>query len=144
MLSRIAREFSDESEAYKLMERIRWPDGPICPHCGTVEEARYLEPRNGPRKTRTGASTARRVWKCGACKQQFSVLVGTIFEDSKIPLPKWLLAVYRMSSGKNGVSAHELHCDLKITYKSAWHMAHRIRLAMERPPLIDKLRGIVE
>lgn len=72
------------------------------------------------------------------------MLVGTIFEDSKIPLSKWLLAIHLLCQGKNGVSAHELHRTLGITYKSAWFMAHRIRYAMERPPLVDKLQGIVE
>ena len=74
----------------------------------------------------------RRIWKCADCREQFSVLVGTIFEDSKIPLSKWLLAIHLLCQGKNGVSAHELHRTLGITYKSAWFMTHRIRYAMER------------
>ena len=142
-LSRIASEFSDESEAYRLMERIRWPDGPICPHCGTVNEAHYLAPRNGSRQTRTGASTARRVWKCGACKQQFSVLVGTIFEDSKVPLSKWFAAIYLMCASKKGMSAHQIHRELDVTYKSAWFMCHRIRYAMQEGPG-EPLKGDVE
>ncbi len=144
-LSTLAKHFSDEAEAWKMVERIRWPDGrPVCPHCGVIGEAYYLEPKAGPRKTRTGATTHRRVWKCGACRQQFSVLVGTIFEDSRIPLSKWLLAIHIMCSNKNGVSAHELHRTLGLAYRSAWFMAHRIRYAMARPPLVDKLRGVVE
>jgi transposase-like protein len=142
-LSKISDHFSDEAEAYGLVERIRWPNGPVCPHCGSMH-AYYLQSKNGQRRTRTGNVTYRRLWKCADCRKQFSVLVGTIFEDSKIPLSKWLLAVHMMTSGKNGVSAHELHRDLGITYKSAWFMAHRIRYAMERPPLVDKLRGTVE
>jgi transposase-like protein len=143
-LRELAKHFSDEASAWQLIERIRWPQGPICPHCGSVNHAYYLAPKSGDRRTRRGNPTYRRLWKCADCREQFSVLVGTIFEDSKIPLSKWLLAIHLMTSGKNGVSAHELHRDLGITYKSAWFMAHRIRYAMERPPLVDKLGGIVE
>jgi len=99
---------------------------------------------NGYRKTRTGRTTYRRVWKCADCRQQFSVLVGTIFEDSKIPLSKWLIAIHMLCQGKNGVSAHELHRTLDITYKSAWFMAHRIRYAMAHPPLVDQLAAVAD
>jgi transposase-like protein len=143
-LSEIAKHFSDEVAAWLLVERVQWPDGPICPHCGSVDRAMYLEPRNGYRKTRTGVPTYRRVWKCKDCRQQFSVLVGTIFEDSHIPLSKWLLAVHMMCAGKNGVSALELSRVLGIAYRSAWHLGHRIRYAMARPPLAPKLQGVVE
>ncbi len=143
-ISQLAKHFSDEAEAWKLVERIRWPEGPICPHCGTIGKAYYLEPKDGPRKTRTGKESARRVWKCAECRKQFSVLVGTIFEDSRIPLSKWLLAIHMLCAGKNGVAALELQRTLGVTYKSAWFMAHRIRYAMARPPLVDKLQGIVE
>jgi transposase-like protein len=143
-LTTLASYFSDEEEAYKLLERIRWPDGPVCPHCGTIDSAYYLEPRDGPRKTRTGKQTFRRVWKCADCRQQFSVTVGTIFEDSKIPLAKWLMAIHLMCAGKNGVAALELKRTLGISYKSAWFMCHRIRKAMEREPLAGMLSGVVE
>lgn len=145
-LSQIAKNFSDEDAAYQVVERIRWPHGPICPHCGVVGSAHYIAPTDGPRKTRTGKETYRRVWRCEDCKQQFSVLVGTIFEDSKIPLSKWLIAIHMMSAGKNGVSALELQRTLGIAYRSAWFMAHRIRCAMDRPPLSNnpKLKGIIE
>lgn len=143
-LSKIAKRYSDEEEAYRLVERIRWPNGPICPHCGVIGNAYYLEPKEGNRKTRTGKTTYRRVWKCGDCRKQFSVLVGTIFEDSRIPLSKWLLAIHMMCAAKNGVSALELQRTLGIAYRSAWFMAHRIRYAMARPPLADKLQGVVE
>lgn len=141
-LDYIARHFADEGEAYKFLEAQRWPKGPICPHC-KGDKAYFLQPK-GDRYTRTGHATQRRVWKCADCRKQFSVLVGTIFEGSKIPLYKWLLAIHMMCSGKNGVSAHELHRDLEITYKSAWFMAHRIRKAMEREPLAGMLSGTVE
>jgi transposase-like protein len=143
-LSTIAKHFSDEAEAYKLIESIRWPNGPICPHCGTVGHAYLLEPRTGARTTRKGTVSYRRLWKCGACRKQFSVLVGTTFEDSKIPLSKWLLALHLLCSGKNGVSAHELHRTLGVAYRTAWFMTHRIRYAMEQPALGDKLAGVVE
>lgn len=143
-ISQLAKHFSDEAEAWKLVERIRWPEGPICPHCGTIGHAYFLAPKDGPRKTRTGKESARRVWKCGACRKQFSVLVGTIFEDSRIPLSKWLMAIHMICADKNGVAAFELHRTLGITHKSAWFMAHRIRYAMARPPLVDKLQGFVE
>lgn len=143
-LSTLAKHFSDEAEAWKLLERARWPNGSVCPHCGVVDRAYYLEPQSGERKTRTGKTTYRRVWKCGECRKQFSVLVGTIFEDSRIPVSKWLLAVHMLCAAKNGVSAHELHRTLGVTYKTAWFTAHRIRYAMARPPLVDKLNGEVE
>lgn len=143
-LSTIAKHFSDEEAAYELIKSIRWPHGTVCPHCGSVDHSYFLTPLNGYRTTSTGKKTYRRVWKCADCRQQFSVLVGTIFEDSKIPLSKWLLAIHLLCQGKNGVSAHELHRTLDITYKSAWFLAHRIRYAMAREPLASKLEGIVE
>jgi transposase-like protein len=143
-LSTIAKHFSDEAEAYRLIESIRWPDGPVCPHCGTVDHAYVLEPRKGQRTTRKGTISHRRIWKCGACRKQFSVLVGTIFEDSKVPLSKWLLTIHLLCAGKNGVSAHELHRQLGVTYRTAWFMAHRVRYAMERPAMGGKLAGIIE
>jgi transposase-like protein len=142
-LATLAAHFSDEGKAYELLESIRWPNGPVCPHCGAVDEATYLAPQGEGRKTRTGAVSKRRVWKCRACKKQFSVTVGTVFEGSKIPLPKWLLAVHLLCSAKNGVSAHELHRTLGVTYKTAWFMAHRIRYAMTQSPLREKLAGTV-
>ena len=143
-LSTLAKHFSDEDAAYQLVERMRWPHGPICPHCGVVGNAYYLAPKDGTRTTSTGKATYRRVWKCGECRQQFSVLVGTIFEDSKVPLSKWLLAVHMMQAGKNGVAALELQRTLGVSYKTAWFMAHRIRYAMTQHPLVNMLTGTVE
>src|SRR3954465_4400849 len=101
-----------------MVERLRWPSGPICPHCGVIGNATYLEPKSGYRKTRTGNTSYRRVWQCreAECGQQFSVLVKTVMEDTKIPVSKWLLAMHMLCAGKNGVSAHELHRTLGITY----------------------------
>jgi transposase-like protein len=139
-LASLATHFSDERAAYELVESIRWPDGPVCPHCGVIDEAYPIKPQ----KSRQGKVRPRKLWKCKACKKQFTVTVGTIFERSHIPLNKWLLGVHLMCSAKNGVSAHELHRDLGIGYQAAWFMAHRVREAMRRPPLSDKFMGIVE
>ncbi len=143
-LSTMAKQFSDEEEAYKYVEKTRWANGVVCPHCGSIDRAYYLEPQNGTRTTRTGRKTYRRVWKCAECHEQFSALVGTIFEDSKIPLSKWLLAVLEISADKNGVSSMELSRKLGITQKSAWFMAHRIRYAQNGFPLSEMLKGTVE
>lgn len=130
--------FSDEDTAREMLERLRWPNGAICPHCGSVE-AYKLTPKEGSK-----THVRKGVYKCAACRKQFTVTVGTIFEDSRIPLNKWLYAIYMMCSSKKGVSAHQLHRTLGITYKSAWYMCHRIRYAMTQAPLALKLTGIVE
>ena len=141
--SQISKQYSNEEEAYKFLESIRWENGTLCPHCGNIG-AYLMEPESGERKTRTGKITYRRVWRCLDCKKQFSVLVGTIFEDSRIPLSKWLLAIHELNANKNGISSCELGRKLGITQKSAWFMAQRIRFAMSHTALEDKLTGIVE
>ena len=105
---------------------MRWPDGPVCPHCQSKEHY-YL-------------ATQKR-WKCKACRKQFSVKVGTIFEDSPIPLQKWLPALWLLVSAKNGVSSYEIHRALGITQKSAWFVLHRLRLALKRKDFAFKLGG---
>ncbi len=143
----LSKYFDDEAEAWKLIEDLRWPDGqPVCPKCGVKDDHYFLKPKSktGGRKTRTGAKTVRRVWKCKACRKQFSALVGTIFHGTKIELRKWLAAIYLMCSAKNGVSAHEIHRDLDVSYKSAWYMCHRIREAMTREPMTSMLRGTIQ
>jgi transposase-like protein len=122
------RYFSDLDVATEYVAELRWPDGPVCPKCGGTEHS-FL--------------TTRRIWKCKACKRQFSVKVGTIFEDSPLGLDKWLPAVWLAANSKNGISSHELARALGITQKSAWFMLHRIRLAMQRGSL-DKFSGEVE
>lgn len=112
--------FTDAEKARAHLEATRWPHGPICPHCGVVDEATYV----GGKAARVG------VYQCNACREQFSATVGTVFESSKVPLNKWMLATYLMSSSKKGISAHQLHRTLGVTYKTAWFMAHRIREAM--------------
>jgi transposase-like protein len=133
-----------EEEAWELLEDIRWAGRPVCPHCANTEKSYLLKPQSGYRTLKSGKTTYRRVWKCGKCRKQYSVLVGTIFHGSHIPLGTWLTAIRMMCGGKNGVSAHELHRSLDITYKTAWFMCHRIREAMKLPPLAGKLSGVVE
>jgi transposase-like protein len=125
--------FTDPEAAREHLEAIRWPNGPVCPHCGESERRPY------PLKSKT-----RKLYKCAACRKQYTVTVGTIFEGSHIPLNKWLLAFFLLCSSKKGMSAHQLHRMLGVTYKSAWFMAHRIRYAMEQPPFAKPLTGVVE
>lgn len=124
-----------EDEARELLEGIRWNGQPVCPHCNS-NEAYKLTPKEGS-KTRKG------VYKCKACRKQFTVTVGTIFEGSRIKIADWLMAVYLMCSSKKGISAHQLHRTLGVTYKTAWFMAHRIRYAMTQEPL-SLMVGTVE
>jgi len=131
---KLAEYFASEEKAYDLIESIRWPNGPVCQHCGSNEKAYKI---NISREKR-------RVWKCKKCRKQFSVKLGTIFQGSKIPLNKWLVAIYLMSYSKKSISANQLHRALGITYKSAWFLCHRIRYAMSREPLKGMLKGIVE
>jgi transposase-like protein len=134
----LAQQYSDEGKARELLESLLWPDGPICPHCKNhKEKAIYrLQPKEGS-KTRKG------VCKCGACRKQFTVTVGTVFEDSHISITKWMMAIFIMCSSKKAVSAHQLHRMLGITYKTAWFMAHRIRFAVGDDGKM-KLKGVVE
>jgi transposase-like protein len=139
----LARYFHDESAAWELMESLRWPDGPVCPHCGETKRVTFLKPRNGPRTTSGGNVSYRRTWKCNACKHKFSVLVGSIFEASKVPLSKWLMAFFMLTASKNGVAAFELHRTLGVTNKTAWFLFHRIREAMKFGPLADLFHGTI-
>ena len=127
-----------DDEAREFLEILRWSNGAVCPHCNS-NEAYKLKPREEFIKhVRKG------VYKCKQCKKQFTVTIGTIFEGSHIKISKWLMAIYLMCSSNKGMSAHQLHRMLGITYKSAWFMAHRIRYAMSQHPYQHKLKGIVE
>lgn len=130
--------YLDEDAAREYLERLRWPNGAVCPHCGAIGAYKLQPKASSKRPVRKG------VWKCRGCRKQFTVRIGTIFEDSHIPLYQWLSAIQFLCSSKKGISAHQLHRMLNITYKSAWFMAHRIRYAMSQPPLNKKLQGIVE
>jgi transposase-like protein len=124
-----------EDEARATLESIMWRDGPVCPHCGSVGNATKLEGK----KHRVG------VFQCGDCRGQFSVTVGTILEQSHLPIRTWLMAFAIMCSSKKGVSALQLQRQLGLgSYRSAWHMAHRIRHAMSQEPLAGMLSGIIE
>jgi transposase-like protein len=143
-IPKLAASIATEADAYLKLEELRWNGHPVCPHCGVVDDAWYIRPLNGAsRKTRTGTMSQRRVWKCGACRKQFSVLTGTIFQGSKIPVRTWLLVVFEMCASKNGVSAREIERKYEMTPKTAWFMLHRIREAMRREPLAGMLRGTV-
>jgi transposase-like protein len=120
--------FSDLDVATEYVAKLRWPNGPVCPRCGGVEYS-YV--------------STRRLWKCKACKRQYSVKVGSIFEDSALGLDKWLPAIWLIANSKNGISSHELARSLGVTQKSAWFMLHRIRLAMQTGSF-NKLDGEVE
>lgn len=122
--------YSDANVAREHLEALHWPNGAVCPHCGSVEVTKLQ-----------GKSTRPGVHKCKGCCKLFTVTVGTIFEDSKIPLNKWLLGFRLMAGSKKGVSAHFLHRSLGITYKSAWFMGHRIREAMGIGPDAEPLGG---
>jgi transposase-like protein len=111
------KHFFNEKAAFKYVESIIWKDGKKCPHCGNAGKIYEL---NG-KSARAGLN------KCGECKKEFTVRIGTIFEDSKIPLHKWLQAFYLICSSKKGCSSHQIHRTLEITYKSAWFLTHRIR-----------------
>ncbi len=125
-----------EDEARMILESIRWPKGPVCPHCESQNVTR-LQPKS--EKVRDG------VFQCNDCRGQFTVILGTVMQGSHITLRQWVQAFYSMCSHKKGVSALQLQRNLGLhTYKAAWHLAHRIRLAMKMDPVASKLDGTVE
>lgn len=123
-----------EEQAREALERIRWPNGAACPRCGDTAVTKLQ-----------GKSTRPGVYKCKGCRKPFTVTVGTVFHGSHVPLRKWILAFHLMCSSKKGVSALQLQRNLGLgSYKTAWHMAHRVRYAMRQEPLASILRGTVE
>lgn len=116
--------FTNDNAAREHLEALRWPHGSVCPHCGGADRQSKLE----------GASTRPGVYFCGHCRKQYTVTVGSVFERSKVPLHKWVLATHLMCSSKKGISSHQLHRTLGVTYKTAWFMSHRIREAMNIEP----------
>lgn len=137
-LSALAKYFSDEDAARELLEQMRWgKDGAVCPHCGGADPYKLTPKATSKKPGRKG------LYKCKACRKQFTVTVKTVFEDSRIPISKWLLALHLLASSKKGISAHQLHRNLGISYKAAWFMAHRLRYAMSQESL-SKLSGVVE
>jgi transposase-like protein len=138
-LSKLAKYFSDEDAARALLEDMRWgKDGAVCPHCGGVDPYKLTPKATSKKPGRKG------LYKCRTCRKQFTVTVGTIFEDSHIPISKWLLALHLLASSKKGISAHQLHRNLGISYKGAWFMAMRLRHAAAQGPFAELLEGTVE
>src|SRR5215471_8026013 len=145
-LTKLQRGLLSEADARAMLERIRFPDGLHCifPDCGGAEVYRietkgkeYIKPDGSKRVV-----PARHLFKCKACKRQFSVTKGTIFEDSKIPLTVWITVMYRMCSSKKGISAFQIHREYGMNYEAAWFMCHRIRWAMtEKNPAL--LTGVL-
>lgn len=134
----VVSKFNSEEKCIKHLERIRWPKGLECPHCQSKRIMTFTA------EGKTGKE--RHLYECIACRYQYSVTVGTIFHDSHLPLVKWFLAIYMICSAKKGIPATQLQRELEIgSYKTAWYMAHRIRLAMrDDPQFCRKYSGIVE
>jgi hypothetical protein len=144
-IPKLVERIPDEISAYKFLEDLRWPTGPICPHCGH-DKAYFLTPKDGTgRKTRTGSQSVRRVWKCASktCRKQFSVLTDTIMHGTKISIRTWVFVLFEMVASKNGVSAREVERKYEVTAEGAWFMCHRIREGMKRDPLAGLLAGTV-
>lgn len=128
-----AIKFSTDAACRELLEKRRWPDGPICPRCG---ETRHYKLK--------GKSTRPGVYKCAGCLKPYTVTVGTFMEGTHIPLPRWFAAMYWMAASKKSMSAHQMHRMLGVCYESAWYMGHRIRYAQRERDKRKTMRGIVE
>ena len=126
-----AAAMQNDKAALAYLEAVLWPDGPTCPHCGAADRIYELK----------GNSTRLGVRKCGHCRKPFTVTVGTVFERSHVPLHKWVQALYLLCCSKKGMSAHQLHRILGVSYKAAWFMGHRIREAM-RDGSLEPLGGM--
>jgi len=120
----------DENKCRAYLERYRWPEGKKCPRCGSSKTSRAIKDGHN--------------YNCDVCRYQFTVTAGTIFHDSHLPIWKWFLAVYLMAESKKGMSANQLKRTLKVSYKTAWYLCHRIRKAMQEATQKPKLNGIVE
>ena len=136
-LDQIMAHFGTDDAARDYLETVRWPNGPVCPHCGNADGARIYDIAPNPeKKIRAGLR------ECKECGDQFTVTVGTIFHKSHIPLRKWLVAWYMLCTSKKGVSALQIQRMLGLgSYRSAWFMMHRIRYALRDPVFTDKLGG---
>jgi transposase-like protein len=122
------KTFQDEARGREWLESQLWPNGPVCGHCGTLNEATAISTRPG-------------WYQCNACRKQFSVTVGTLFERSHIPLNKWLMAAFLICASKKGMSAHQIHRMIGVSYKSTWFMMHRIRETMNQGTFPGGLGG---
>src|SRR5260370_11918278 len=137
-LASMAGIFADEDKARAFLENMVWPNGPICPHCDCTEVYKLTAKEASKSPVRPG------VYKCKKCRKQFTVRIGTIMEESLLPIRKWLAAIHLMTSSKKGVSSHQIARELDITVKSAWFLTHRIREAMRQEPLAGMLAGLIQ
>jgi transposase-like protein len=137
-LATLSSLFVDEDKARQFLEAKRWPNGPTCPHCGKQNAYKLTAKPNSKTPVRPG------VYKCGDCRQQFTVRIGTIFEESHVKLSKWLMAIHLMTSSKKGISSHQIGREIGVTQKTAWFLCHRIREAMQQEPMAGLLKGTVE
>lgn len=139
-----AKHFHDEQAAFDHIEALLWPNGPVCPHCGGEGYAMKVIGKASVRKDGTVKPAPIRVGvkKCRACQVQFTVRVGTIFEDSRAPMHVWLQAIALLASSKKGISSNQLHRTLGVTLKTAWFMSHRIRMAMASGGKLPPMGGV--
>lgn len=133
--------FADEDRAHDFFVAMRWPEGVRCAHCQSKNVGKLVRSEV---KSKAGKTSVRRVWNCKACKKQFTAKVGTIFNDSALPLSKWLPAFWLVVNAKNGISSCELARALKVTQKSAWFMGHRVRASIQRGGGIVRSDGVFE
>lgn len=139
-LTEIVSHFSTDEKARQYLEQIRWPKGVVCPHCTNDDQKKIW-----PIKANAKASIRAGLRQCGVCKKQFTCTVGTIFEDSHIPLRKWLIAWYMLCTSKKGISSLQIQRMLELgSYRTALFMMHRIRYALKRPEFNEELMGTVE
>jgi transposase-like protein len=142
ILKQLSAAYGDEEKARELLESLRWPTGPVCPHCqnsGAKQISKLAAQTGSKRGVREG------VYFCGACRQQFTVTVGTVLERSHVPISKWLMALFLLCSSKKSLSANQVHRMIGVTYKTAWFMCHRIRFGMTPNHWAEpKLKGTVE
>ncbi|HUA94666.1 MAG TPA: IS1595 family transposase [Acidimicrobiales bacterium] len=143
-IASLSRDIQTEAQAYEYLERLRWDGRPACAHCGS-ENVYYIAPIDGSasRKTRTGALSERRVWRCRGCNKQFSVLTGTVMHGTKVSVRTWVMVWFEMCASKNGVAAREVERKYGLCPRTAWHLLHRIRTAMGNDDGAA-LSGIVE
>jgi transposase-like protein len=133
VLNRIAERLPTEASAYELLERLRWRGAPECPHCGVVGAHAYLRPANGlSRTTNRGRQSERRVWKCRACKRQFSVITGTVMHGTHVPIRTWILVAFEIASTHRSLSDREVERRYGLSAKSAHFLLQRIRDDLSR------------
>lgn len=142
--SLLASQYQNADDARVYLEKLLWTDGPVCPKCGIMEDATRKHYKLVAKET-SDKPGRKGLYKCYSCRKQFTVTVGTIFEDSKVPLHKWLLAIKLMCTSKKGISAHQIMRNLGIgSYRTAWFMAHRIRWALQQEPIASVIAGKLE